>query len=120
MGNSDTELRHQMATDLQLAVDAVYDAHAAHPRLRIAITNDPRYGDLLALTNAKLVADTHATHDGDWPLGSCDAELFHLEWLIHQYETIFPTKKPPADSRISKVIGRILTAPSRLRKSKRP
>lgn len=96
-------IRRELNDELQLAVDAVYDAHDAHPRRRIPITNHPRYGDLLALTNAKIVADTHATHDGDWPLGSCDAELFHLEWLIHQYETIF-AKKKPKDSRASQFL----------------
>jgi hypothetical protein len=66
---------------LQRAVDGVYDAHDTPPDHRVDI--DSYYGTPYgSLGRAKIVADTHVYHNGDWALGSCDAELFALEWEI--------------------------------------
>jgi len=68
-----------LANELQDLCDAVADAHGAS---HYVISRNP----YLALASAKVVADTHATHAGDWPMLSCDAELFALEWRIHLWE----------------------------------
>lgn len=86
--------RHDLNRQLAEAVTAVYDCHNTALSRRIPITDHPRYGDLLALHNARLVADTHATHEGSWPLGSCDAELFQLEWLIYMYDKLDEAPRP--------------------------
>jgi hypothetical protein len=59
---------------LEAAVAAVYDAHGTPQGHRVVVDG--------LLHRAKIVADTHAYHNGDWALGSCDAELFALEWEI--------------------------------------
>ena len=63
---------------LQHSVDAVYDAHGTPAERRIPIVGH----EFTALARARIVADFHAYHDGDYALGSCDAELFALEWAI--------------------------------------
>lgn len=59
------------------AVKGVYDAHNAPDSRRIHIEDE-----ITALSRAKIVAEEHVYHNGTWELGSCDAELFALEWEI--------------------------------------
>ena len=68
----------QDAEYLQEAVTGVYDAHGVKPEGRIDIAGHP-YTDL---PRSRIVSDIHASHDGDWAAGSCDAELFELDWRI--------------------------------------
>ena len=73
------------AHQLQLACDAVADAHGVEHRV---IEANP----YTALTSAKAEADLHVHHDGNWPAGSCEAELFALEWEIYSAE--HPAPRP--------------------------
>ena len=59
------------------AVKGVYDVHDTPVSRRIHIENE-----ITALSRAKIVAEEHVYHNGTWALGSCDAELFALEWEI--------------------------------------
>ena len=68
-----------------VAVAGVYDAHGAPAERRIPIEGQVTY-----LSRAKIVADFHAEHNGDWAAGSCDAELFALEWEIFLAERPTP------------------------------
>jgi hypothetical protein len=88
-----SDVREGIAKRLQSAVDAVYDAHGVPARRRIAITNHPWAGNVGALNRAKVVADAHYFHAGDWEPGSCDGELFALEWQIHVAETLLNTPR---------------------------
>jgi hypothetical protein len=78
---------------LALAVDAVYDAHDVPASRRIPIR-----GQFAAVPRANIVAESHRYHNGDWTLGSCDAELFALEWDIYLAE--HPDREPSAWQRI--------------------
>lgn len=84
----DKDLRHEMHQLIAEAVKAVYDAHDAHPSRRVIIRPEHPFAEVAVYHDAKIVADTHATHNGWWPLGSCDGELFQLEWLLYQYEIL--------------------------------
>ena len=72
---------------LAAAVAGVYDAHGTPAERRIPIA-----GQITYRSRAKIVADLHAQHDGEWAAGSCDAELFALEWEIFLAE--HPTPRP--------------------------
>lgn len=88
------------AARLQDAVDAVYDAHGVDdPRRRPVLANHPMWGNYGALAAAKVIADAHVYHDGLWEAGSCDGELFALEWVIFDIETPEP-KRPPLWRRV--------------------
>lgn len=67
------------------AVKGVYDAHNTPTNRRVHIENE-----ITALSRAKIVAEEHVHHNGDWALGSCDAELFALEWAIFIEELLKP------------------------------
>lgn len=90
-----------MVSELQQAVTAIYDAHNTHPSRRTSIESSPDTAYLRATT----VAMDHITHEGSWPIGNCDLQLAHLEWLLNLYGTpsaIIDTPSQP--SRLRRIL----------------
>lgn len=72
---------------LRAAVEGVFLAHGEDYREHVVLGEWP-----VSLWRSKVVADFHVRHDGDWTAGSCDGELFLLEWEIHRAEN--PPPRP--------------------------